>query len=168
MKTSVKWNCSTRNAVKSFTIQRSLDKGVSFETIQAMLPANQDMHIDSCSFVQYPKVYYRVVAEYENGNSDTSTIDSVQVNSISTETSAMVFPNPTTTGKGVNIRFLAFNEAISISVINAIGQVVFQDRVSKNQLTNLYSIDLRSYSAGLYSILIETKEYKQTTKLLVN
>lgn len=168
VKTSVKWNCSTRNAVKSFTIQRSLDKGVSFETIQAMLPANQDMYIDSCSFVQYPKVYYRVVAEYENGNSDTSTIDSVQVNSISTETSAMVFPNPTTTGKGVNIRFLAFKEAISISVINAIGQVVFQDRVSKNQLTNLYSIDLRSYSAGLYSILIETKEYKQTTKLLVN
>ncbi len=167
-KSSVQWDCSTRNVVKNYIVQRSIDMGYSYETLQDAIAINQNTYFDSCSFVKYQQVYYRVVAAYENGNSDTSTLDSVQVNSLSPEASVFVFPNPTTPSKGVNLRFLAFKEVCSITIINAIGQVVFQDRVSRNQLTNLYSIDLRTYSAGLYTVLITSGAFNQSTKLLLH
>lgn len=168
VKASVKWDCSTRNAVKNYIVQRSVDKGVSFETIKDLIARNQDTYIDSFSFVQYQVVYYRVEAVYENGNRDTSTMDSVQVNTISTEAFAYIFPNPTTPSKGVSIKFLTINDAYNITVLNAVGQIVYQDRVAKNQLSNLYFIDLRTYSAGLYTVLMESGTYKQSFKLLLH
>lgn len=168
VKASIKWDCSTRNAVKNYTVQRSVDKGISFETIKDMIAGNLDTYVDSFSFVQYQEVYYRLVAVYENGNRDTSTIDSVEVNAISKESLAYIFPNPTSPSKGVSIKFLSLNDVCNIMLLNAAGQIVFQDRVAKNQLSNLYFIDLRTYSAGLYAVLLESGTYKQSFKLLLH
>jgi hypothetical protein len=167
-KASVQWDCSAKDAVKNFIVQRSTDMGKNYETIQDAIANTKNTYIDSCDFVYYQKVFYRVIAAYENGNTDTSSVDSVSIESISQHASALLFPNPTTSIKGLQIRFISLKDDCSIIVLNAMGQIVYQDFIDKNNLTSLYAIDLKSFSPGLYFVQLKARDFEQRTKVLVH
>ena len=111
---------------------------------------------------------YRVIAAYENGNTDTSSVDSVSIESISQSTSALLFPNPTTSFKGLHIRFISLKDDCTITVLNAMGQIVYQDFIDKNNLTSLYAMDLKSFAPGLYFVQLKARDFEQRTKVLVH
>jgi hypothetical protein len=167
-KASVQWDCATRVGVKNFIVQRSTDMGKSYETIQDAIANTKNTYIDSCDFVYYQKVYYRVIAANENGNTDSSSVDSVSIELISQRASALLFPNPTTSIKGLHIRFISLKDDCTIAVLNAMGQIVYQDLIAKNNLSSLYTIDLKSFAPGLYFIQLKARDFEQRTKVLVH
>lgn len=79
-----------------------------------------------------------------------------------------LFPNPAK--EEVNLRFTLQNESyIKISVYDASGKLVLTQQTSENFPKGEFikTIDTRSFSPGVYVVSIETKEYKETKKLII-
>jgi hypothetical protein len=78
-----------------------------------------------------------------------------------------VYPNPAS--EEVMIELPALNEKISVKIVNAIGQVVYNEQIvpSVNSKT-IKQINTGDFAKGIYTISIETTNARAFKKLVIN
>jgi len=75
-----------------------------------------------------------------------------------------IIPNPTTNSINIMINGNdATNEKNDISIFNAMGKIIYQNRISSNQTT----IDLSSFAKGIYFIKVQSGDKIYTDKVIV-
>lgn len=77
-----------------------------------------------------------------------------------------LYPNPTVNETSVKINSTEQSE-VSISVVNTVGQVVFQSTANLNIGANSFNLDTRNFAAGIYNVVITSKNGSITKKLSV-
>jgi hypothetical protein len=65
-----------------------------------------------------------------------------------------IYPNPVKTQLTLSSSFIHSNEAVTISVMNALGEIMQQEKGKWNNETH---INIKSLPAGIYFIQLKTK-----------
>jgi hypothetical protein len=82
------------------------------------------------------------------------------------ESVSNVYPNPAQNETNVNITLVKESD-IAISIINNAGQVVISQNASLSAGSNNVNIDTRNLAAGIYNVLVASKEGSTVKKLTV-
>ncbi len=81
-------------------------------------------------------------------------------------TSVDLYPNPTSNETAVKIN-LTEQSQVSISILNTVGQVVFQSTTTLNAGANSVAVDTKNFASGIYNVIISSKNGATTKKLSV-
>ena len=81
-------------------------------------------------------------------------------------TSIDLYPNPTSNETAVKIN-LTEQSQVSISILNTVGQVVFQSTSILNAGANSVAVDTKNFASGIYNVIISSKNGATTKKLSV-
>lgn len=127
--------------------------------------------IDLSAYANNPTVLVKFVATSDYGNnmfidqinlSGTTGINNVDANISAVE----LFPNPTVNETSVNITVVNSSD-VTISVLNNVGQIVYQTVSVLNAGSNKVNIDTKQFAAGIYNVVIATENGSVTKKLSV-
>jgi hypothetical protein len=84
-----------------------------------------------------------------------------------TKTSVAVYPNPASTT--ANVKVISPSEGTAkVTVINALGQVVYAKDATVTTGVNNMDIDVKSFASGIYSVVIDVNNTTFTKKLTVS
>jgi hypothetical protein len=70
-------------------------------------------------------------------------------------TSLTVYPNPTTNGH-LTLELAGYREAVTVRVLNAVGQRVYEGTVAANALGQKQALDLSALASGVYLLQAST------------
>ncbi|HQQ95170.1 MAG TPA: choice-of-anchor J domain-containing protein [Bacteroidia bacterium] len=77
-----------------------------------------------------------------------------------------MYPNPASSEVLLNIPALNAGNA-KVSIVNTLGQVVYSNQSALNMGDNRMSIDVKDFAAGVYNVIIDTKDASAVKKLTV-
>lgn len=80
--------------------------------------------------------------------------------------SVELYPNPTVNETSVNISLVNSSE-VAVSVLNNVGQLVYQTVATLNAGNNKINLDTKNYAAGIYNVVISSENGAVTKKLSV-
>lgn len=80
---------------------------------------------------------------------------------------ANIYPNPTADETTLLIS-LVDQSKVAVTVMDNIGQIVYQKAETLNAGTNTFTIDTRNYASGLYNVVIASKKGTVSKKLSVS
>jgi hypothetical protein len=120
-----------------------------------------------------PNVLVKFRTTSDNGNN--LYIDNVNLSQPSTMgvtknnknlASISIFPNPTKGETNLKINSTVAANA-NITVVNALGQVVYTKQSSLNVGINMVQIDVKEFASGLYNVIIESNNSTTSKKITV-
>ena len=127
--------------------------------------------VDLSAYANNPTVLVKFVATSDYGNN--MFIDQINlsgttgINNIDENISAVeLFPNPTVNETSVNITVVKSSD-VSVSVLNNVGQIVYQTVSALSAGSNKVNIDTKQFAAGIYNVVIATENGSVTKKLSV-
>jgi hypothetical protein len=152
------WTTATEKNNAGFDIETSAD-GVNFNKIGFVKgngTTNAKRIYDFLDKTPIPNLtYYRLQQTDFDGTKKASPTISIQTNAASK--GLKVYPNPTAQGE-ISVEF-SQNTDLSrdyregdISVVNAIGQIVFQQKTTQLVGVNRLKIDISTWSSGVYFV----------------
>jgi len=104
-----------------------------------------------------------------DGNGCVNTSDSYLVGNISIEeylrNSIKVFPNPTSGIVNISLKTTA-HENCRLDMYNAIGELVYSNRLEIEQGENAFQFDVSSFSSGVYSLQITVDDIQVLKQLI--
>lgn len=80
--------------------------------------------------------------------------------------SVELFPNPATSQTSVNVN-LANASEVTVTVVNNVGQIIFQTVSGLQAGSNTVDIDTKAYAAGIYNVVVATENGSVVKKLSV-
>ena len=120
-----------------------------------------------------PNVLVKFKTTNDNGNN--LYIDNVNLSQPSTMgvtknsknlASISIFPNPTKGETNLKINALSAGNA-NLSVVNALGQVVYSRSILLNVGINMVQVDVKEFSSGLYNVILESNNSTTSKKITV-
>jgi subtilisin-like proprotein convertase family protein len=99
--------------------------------------------------------------ELNNWGLEICTNNSVGVETLTTNSSFVVFPNPSTAVFHIRKNTLV-SEKCNLRLTNALGQTIVSNEISTNQN---YDMDLSNLESGIYFITVTTNEKSETQKI---
>jgi subtilisin-like proprotein convertase family protein len=99
--------------------------------------------------------------ELNNWGLEICTNNSVGVETLTTNSSFVVFPNPSTAVFHIRKNTLV-SEKCNLRLTNALGQTIVSNEISTNQN---YDMDLSNLESGIYFITVTTNEKSETRKI---
>lgn len=144
-------------------------------TTASFAPNTSQWRFELVSLTAYannPTVLVKFVATSDYGNNIfVDQINLIQAtginNNVDENISAVeLFPNPTSNDATLNITVVNSSES-SVTVLNTVGQVVYQTASSLNAGSNKVNIDTKQFAAGIYNVIISTENGTVTKKLSV-
>ncbi|MBC7451804.1 MAG: T9SS type A sorting domain-containing protein, partial [Cytophagales bacterium] len=159
------WMTASEENNDYFSIERSAD-GIHFERIGTIDGNGNSQQLIRYSFIDTAPLtginYYRLKQVDYDGASTNSNIKAVNID---LEYHITIYPNPVTTGAGINIQIqgLTSGEPVFITVFNAIGQSVYT--TSGN--TSEYTVSDHAFAAGVYLFSIRAGDYSHVQKVII-
>jgi len=123
------------------------------------------------STLTQPDVLIKFVTTSDNGNNlyldniNLSLTTGIKDRS-STSLKVSLFPNPANGTTHIMMNAMKAGAA-KITVINTLGQVVFVKDLTLAEGTSTFQLDVKDYAAGVYSVLIDSKNGSMVKKLTV-
>jgi hypothetical protein len=78
-------------------------------------------------------------------------------------------PNPATNSVSINYNIESQNNStLKYQIFNIQGKVIFENELVNPTLTGNISVDLSSLSNGIYLVALQSNNYFETKKLIVN
>lgn len=170
--TDINWQTAREQDSEAFVLQRSLD-GVQFENIATIPAAVYSEDIENYTFLdkELPIIngqkgglfYYRLQQIDLYNNVLYSEVRAVNF-PVETLLGFNIYPNPTK--NTLNLDFLSPNSenSYTLSIINALGQVVQEKTIFPNQGLNQLAVDVETLSRGTYIIQLSNtqKAYRRS------
>jgi Secretion system C-terminal sorting domain len=152
------WQTATESNTSHFDIERSPD-GKTFEKIGETKSKGSNsayQYVDKIG--AFSTIYYRLKINDLDEKNDYSKIVSVKREG---KLNVKIYPNPAQ--QFVTVEMDELSDA-TISVVDVLGKKLYQ----KTGVTGQSSIDLSSFSSGIYFIEIEAKDVKLREKIIKN
>ncbi|WP_162633208.1 T9SS type A sorting domain-containing protein [Echinicola strongylocentroti] len=154
----LKWEVTTDNQVKGFTIYRSADNVDNFIPIGTIMAKGTTEQDFTYQFTDenppyYGYCYYKIASLSRGGKEDFTPVFQVRRNPAATE-QAIIYPNPHTAG---NIHFVIPDKTdrrLHWEILNAQGMVVFSLDGSREQTLQRVKEKLATLQRGIYIIRI--------------
>jgi len=151
-----------------FYIERSFD-GISFEIIGRVNAVGnsvqeQHYHYTDIDAATLGLCYYRLKSVDQNSDEQYSNTISIRGNS-NTSSLLNIYPNPFEETINVFLE-LEENSSVSIKIISAVGQTLFQKIVDGNIGKNNYPLDLKNLLQGVYILEVEINQNKRSQKIV--
>ncbi len=127
--------------------------------------------VNLSAYANNANVLVKFTASSDYGNNIyVDQINLLQANGIKDATANFtvveLFPNPTANETSLNISLVNSAE-VSINVLNAVGEVVYQTSSALNGGTNKVNIDTKNFASGIYNVVISSETGSVTKKLSV-
>lgn len=171
--TLLTWTVVNQDAnADHFVIERSLD-GINFTTL-----STQPVSLIGGTRIEYSYIdanlsatknngviYYRLRSYDKDGSFVISEIKNVKITNTNTLPGASVYPNP---AKSFTTLKFELTEAakVSINITDASGKTVNNIEYNGTKGVNQKQIELGSYSAGMYTLKIQTGTQLQTINVM--
>lgn len=97
-----------------------------------------------------------------NLSQTVTSIKSIDANFSAVE----LFPNPTATETALHINLINQSN-ITVTILNNVGQVVYQSVSALSAGANIVNLDTRNFAAGIYNVIIASQDGSVTKKLSV-
>jgi len=81
-------------------------------------------------------------------------------------TQIILSPNPTTGALNLNIDLSSPLENVRLSVVNVLGQSVYQTSFDRLQGAQIFRVDLSTEGSGMYWVILESREGVSSWKVL--
>ncbi len=157
----IHWKTASEVNADRFEIEASQD-GESFHTIGSVEAAGNSMEENSYTFVDnnpyFPVTFYRIRSIDMDASYRYSPIISIASNLEADLSIHQVYPNPATESTVVEFSSKS-EEQYHLQVIASNGKIVFE-QTSKLKGVQALSLNVKSWSAGIYSIRITTDSGK--------
>jgi len=164
------WTTASETNSNYFSIDRTKD-GVHFETILTSIPAagNSSTQLDYHAIDQHPLdgvSYYRLKETDLDGNYACSQLVAINLQGIEI---ISVYPNPASGAFRYTIGSSEDTE-VSVNVIDMAGRKVISQHLPITKGANNLSIDVKSYSKGIYLLQVNTSNglYWTQKQFMVN
>ena len=154
-----------------------LDKTPTFSNPETLLlPKTSGTYSMTSNPLLYNKDYYwriRAITLLDSCDwSDTFTFKTTTPagveNNILDNNSVSIYPNPTLSGK-VHVQIESNeNQPLNISVINMIGQSIFDREFTIQSGNNIFTIDLSNKEKGIYFLKLQNEFNTVTRKIILN
>jgi hypothetical protein len=165
-KISITWKTEEESGIKNYTVERAVSGSADFIEVNNVTPKNINA-AHSYSVIDNsarPNVLYdyRLAIKDNDGTKKYSRIKTAKINNHLFYTS--VYPNPTTGIVKLNVNNA--DAAISVSVVNTIGQVVQTKKINSAPSAET-NIDLSGESKGAYWIIVETGSAREIKQVIL-
>jgi hypothetical protein len=77
-----------------------------------------------------------------------------------------IYPNPSTGVANLSISSPVSTDS-KVTVYNTLGQIVFEKNITLTEGSNVVTVDVKDFSAGVYNVVIDSKTSSLTKKLTV-
>lgn len=144
-------------------------------TTVAFTPTGTQWRTESVNLTSYAnaaQVLVKFAATNDYGNNlyldnvnlseNATSIKTVDANISSVE----LYPNPTANETTVNVTLVNTSD-VAVTVLNNVGQIVYQSASTLNAGSNKVNIDTRNLASGIYNVLVATENGSVTKKLSV-
>lgn len=161
------WVTSTEINNDYFTIQRSTDLKFWEDILVKKGAGNssQNQHYIDYDFSPLKGVsYYRLKQTDFNGESSYSEIRTIRINS---DNRIVYYPNPAKNELTIDFNNDLTNETLNISIVNTLGQVVFNQSSDVKERMKDKKIDLQLFPEGVYFITFKSETIFESHKLLI-
>lgn len=143
-------------------------------TTSAFTPTSAQWRAESVNLNAYannPTLLVKFTALSDYGNNmyiDQINLSGVTgVNNVDANISSVeLYPNPTSNETSVNISLVNSSD-VAVTLLNNVGQVVYQSTVTLNAGSNKVNIDTKNLASGIYNVLVATENGSVTKKLSV-
>jgi hypothetical protein len=166
----VDWTAKTETDMDRYELERSLN-GTGFNRINTIAAIGNSQAAYSYNWLDpaplFGSNYYRVKAINKSGL--TKYTDIVKVNFGGSKPDVTVFPNPVD-GQQINIQLTDIEKGTyNVSVINKLGQVVYQSQVQHGGGSAIIAVTPPSVLAsGLYEIVFKKENYRINKTFIKN
>jgi len=145
-------------------------------TTAAFIPTANDWKTEVLQLIGFnkPAVILKFVATNDGGNSiNIDNVNLFQPNPVggirnvqADRMNVTVYPNPA--NNEANVRIVSMNpQTANVTVVNALGQVVFSKETSLNNGVNNVSVDVKGLSTGIYNVTVAAGTETFSRKLTV-
>ena len=127
--------------------------------------------VNLSAYANNAAVLVKFVATSDYGNNmfvdQINLSGSTGINNVDANISSVdLFPNPTVNETSVSISVINSSD-VTISVLNNVGQIVYQTVSALNAGSNKVNIDTKQFAAGIYNVVIASETGSVTKKLSV-
>lgn len=127
--------------------------------------------IDLTAYANNPTILVKFVATSDYGNNffvdQVNLSGSTGINTIDANISSVeLYPNPTVNETSVNITLVNTSD-LAITVLNNVGQIVYQSMSTLSAGSNKINVDTRNLASGMYTVLVASETGSVTKKLSV-
>jgi len=151
----INWNVENEISIASYEIERSKN-GYDFTGIGSVNAANRKSYSFTDATVLSGVFYYRIKIVSADRSFKYSYIINVKQ---SNNAEINIYPNPVANTIFIN----GLKKNVTISLVNTAGQVVLK----QNTTSNIVSIDVTRFNAGIYTIQIVGEDEMLSTKILI-
>jgi hypothetical protein len=151
----INWNVENEISIASYEIERSKN-GYDFTGIGSVNASNRNSYSFTDATVLSGVFYYRIKIISADRSFKYSYIINVKQ---SNDTEINIYPNPVANTIFIN----GLKKNVTISLVNTAGQIVLK----QNTTSNLVSLDVSRFKAGVYTIQIVGEDEKVSTKILI-
>ncbi|MBX7243486.1 MAG: carboxypeptidase regulatory-like domain-containing protein, partial [Bacteroidia bacterium] len=169
----LKWQTNTEINSSFFAIERSLDNGISFETLgdvpaagNSMSPRNYQYSDYNVATIAQGKIHYRLKMVDIDNTYKYSNIVELKLND-DKQIYANVYPIPAQSELFVDYQLYGALWA-ELRIVNEIGQVLYTSGINAGNKPEQITLDIRDWAQGVYYIQIYTEEKSITKKFIKN
>ncbi|MEO6883419.1 MAG: T9SS type A sorting domain-containing protein [Bacteroidia bacterium] len=168
---TLNWSTASETNNNYFSIERTTD-GATWQLAGKIRGAGNITEIKNYTFTEInpasnAPLYYRLSQTDFDG--DSRSFNEINITCTGTdEKNISIYPNPTS--GSFNLEFANGMEKTvqNINVYTVLGQIIFHQAVADKNIQELQTIDLSTYSQGIYFLEIRTLSGIITKKIIIN
>ncbi len=162
---TLSWATAAEKNSKSYEIEKSID-AVNFKRIATVNAAGTSSTQKKYSYQDDEPftgtAYYRLRATDNDGSTKVFNIVSAESDCFKKSGNFVIYPNPTTD----ELTLDGVNEGVSIQIINALGQIVYNNIFNQDESVAKFKINISDLPNAIYSISVTTANSKKVVKLI--
>jgi hypothetical protein len=162
------WESETDERVSYYTLERSND-GEAWSLVGSVYSSNAT---EGNFYRMYdeqpysPFTYYRLNQVDMDGESQYTEIISISRGALDNNWVSNLFPNPTADVFSFQYQGFNFEEAVNVSILNSMGQVITQEEHNVKNKTGI-TVNTSELAVGTYMVLITQGDQKEIKKLSI-
>ncbi|MDH7462980.1 zinc-dependent metalloprotease [Chitinophagaceae bacterium 26-R-25] len=164
----VNWTTTKEINNKGFEIERSFD-GIGFTTIGFVKPTQQNTEQHRYSFTDFniaqPDLYYRLKQIDIDGNFTLSNVVALKRSGVNAENGFALMENPVVDNVAFYVKGRVRN-ALTATLIDVSGRQVAQWKTDKSGSNYQFDIRDKGLQAGMYILIVHTKNQQYVAKIL--
>jgi hypothetical protein len=162
----IDWKVSEDGKARYYQLEKSVDNGRNYSAIEKREAGAKDGVYAAFDYSFFSDSYYRIRVIREDGSEDVSK--SVFLKNNGSSASWFVFPNPSSQGKGIQIKADFADVSVhQAEVYNSEGRQLMKFSGTVSELNTILQSQSSSLAQGVYMIRIRTESGHEALRFII-